>query len=576
MIRFIPLVLTSSKILLAIPFAGILMTSCIQRENQVHVTLKQFQVPVLKYRQNNPVLQIKLVVPENVASEKVSSFTISADGTDDLADIMAIRLFYMGRDSMWIRYEDTPEKAGNILDPIPSDDFRPIQFGEEMPPASEITFRDEQMLEPGDNYFWVMYELSDMADLHHTADAGCNKIKLDKGGFISPELSSPPVVQRIGVALRQPMDENVDTYRIPGLATTNKGTLLALYDARHESSRDLQGDIDIVVNRSTDGGNTWEPNRLVLDMGEWGGLPRKFNGVSDPCIVVDENSEKIFIAGLWMHGLLDTAGRWIEGLTDESTFWEHQWRRKGSQPGFGVKQTSQFLISESTDDGQSWSPPVNLTHMCKKLEWWLWAPAPGRGITADDGTLVMPTQGRDAEGRAFSNITYSKDGGITWKTSNPAYSGTNECSVVQLSDGTLMLNMRYRPPRGEKTGRIIAVTDDLGDTWTEHPTSRTVLPEPVCMGSLHKHIYIEGGERKSVLLFSNPNVDKNPRSRITIKASFDDGLTWPDKFWLLLDEGYGRGYSCLTSIDEKTIGIVYEGSQADMIFESIPLNEIIK
>jgi sialidase-1 len=139
----------------------------------------------------------------------------------------------------------------------------------------------------------------------------------------------------------------------PGLATTNKGTLLAVYDARRQSSRDLQGDMDIGVSRSTDGGNTWEPMRIGLDMKEWGGLPQKFNGVSDACILVDKNSDKIFLAGLWMHGVINDEGKWVEGLTNDSTNWNHQWRTKGSQPGFGVKQTSQFLIATSTDDGHN-------------------------------------------------------------------------------------------------------------------------------------------------------------------------------------------------------------------------------
>src|SRR3546814_15634145 len=78
--------------------------------------------------------------------------------------------------------------------------------------------------------------------------------------------------------------------------------------------------------------------------------------------------------------------------------------------------------------------------MCKPAECWLWAPAPGNGITLDDGTLVFPTQGRDASGEPFSNITYSKDGGKTWRTSSPAldvHGGTTECAVVQLADGSL-------------------------------------------------------------------------------------------------------------------------------------------
>ncbi len=78
-------------------------------------------------------------------------------------------------------------------------------------------------------------------------------------------------------------------------------------------------------------------------------------------------------------------------MTEDSTRWIHQWQAKGSQPGFGVKETSQFLITKSTDDGLTWSEPVNKT-LLKEKEWWLFAPAPGHGITLSDGTLVFPTQ----------------------------------------------------------------------------------------------------------------------------------------------------------------------------------------
>ena len=267
-----------------------------------------------------------------------------------------------------------------------------------------------------------MYELSDEANLHHKVDGACEKIGFEAGRPVKP-VQDNEIVQRIGVALGQHLDDNVHTYRVPGLATTKNGTLLAIYDARRDRwpgtfNTDLQGNIDIGLSRSTDGGNTWEPMRIALDMGDWGGLPQKYNGVSDACILVDENTGNVFVAGLWMHGVLDTAGKWIEGLNTGSNEWEHQWRRKGSQPGFGVKQTSQFIVSRSTDDGQTWEEPVNLTRMCKDEKWWLWAPAPGRGITMEDGTPLFPTQGRDENGRAFSNITYTKDGGASWKTSN--------------------------------------------------------------------------------------------------------------------------------------------------------------
>lgn len=544
-------------------------------DDAVQVSLHQMQVPVLKCKQHNPMLQIKMVAPEAGPPHRVTSVTVSTQGTDDLADIKAVRLFYLGRDPFFIRYEADPEHAGNIVDTLYDQKVTIVQLGGDQAPAASATFEANQALAPGENFFWVTYELTDAADLHHKADAGCTEIRLDADTVVKPEPASPPVVQRIGVAVRQHMDNNVHTYRVPGLVTTKQGTLLAVYDARHGSRRDLQGDIDIGLSRSTDGGGTWEPMRIVMDMGEWGGLPQKFNGVSDPCILVDKNTGNIFVAALWMYGLLDTEGRWVEGLTQESTQWEHQWRNKGSQPGFDVKETSQFMLVRSEDDGQTWSEPVNLTRMCKNREWWLLAPAPGRGITIDDGTLVFPSQGCDAEGTTFSNITYSQDGGQTWKTSEPAHSYTNECAVAELSDDSLMLNMRYKSAKGNVNHRAVAVTRDMGQTWQEHPTSGVGLPEPVCMGSLLKYVYRESGEKKSILLFSNPNVGKNPRMKTTIKVSFDDGMTWPQEYWLLLDEGYNSGYSCLTSIDANTIGIIYECSQSDLAFESIPLAELL-
>ena len=94
------------------------------------------------------------------------------------------------------------------------------------------------------------------------------------------------------------------------------------------------------------------------------------------------------------------------------------------------------------------------------------------------------------------------------------------------------------------------------------------------MGSLHKHVYYKNGVEKSVLLFVNPE-SISQRNNITLKVSFDEGETWPDEKKILLDEYSGRGYSCITSVNETTIGILYESSQADMVFQTVSLDEIM-
>lgn len=429
-------------------------------------------------------------------------------------------------------------------------------------------------LEKGVNYLWVTAKVRPFKQLNRTFQVAITGVSL-AGLASQSQLSGKFDRYRPAVAVHRQGAEGVHTSRIPGIITAKDGSLVAVYDARRELGRDLQGDIDIGVSRSLDGGRSWLPMETAIDMGTFGGLPQKFNGVSDPNILIDERTGTIYVAGLWMHGVLDETGTWYPGIKDGREIHNHQWKNKGSQPGFDLKQTSQFLLVKSEDNGRTWSKPVNLTHL-KQAHWWLWAPAPGHGITLQDGTLLMPSQGRDETGKAFSNITYSKDGGQTWKTSNPALAeSTTECMAVQLDNGEIMLNMRSNynaTHKGDDNGRAIAVTKDLGETWTEHPSSHKALIEPTCMGSIHKHVYQTGGNSSSVLVFCNPD-SKFVRSHITLKTSKDNGDSWQPK--VLLDEGKGRGYSCITSVDEHTLGVLYESSQADLIFQQIPLKELL-
>jgi sialidase-1 len=533
-----------------------------QSFSEVSVMQEQFQIPLLKGKENNPFIRLKLVVTGK-GEMKLSAFQFNLKGTTSLKDIQQLKLYYFKNDST---------ENGSL-------DFSKAQvFGTVNPIYNKVTINGSLLLGQGTHYLWLSCTLAPNTDPLHQADASCTQIRIGDR-LLVPSPEGKEIHQKIALALRKHGDDNVNTYRIPGITTSKNGTLLAVYDIRRESSRDLQGHMDIGVSRSLDGGNTWLPMQIAIDMKEWGGLPQKFNGVSDACILSDDKSGAIYIAGLWMHGVLDNNGKWIEGLTDSSKAWNHQWREKGSQPGFDVKQTSQFLIVKSTNEGKTWSDPINLTTMCKKEEWWLWAPAPGHGITLENGTLVFPTQGRDKNGRPFSNITYSNDGGLNWHTSVAADTGsTTECMAVQLSNGDVMLNMRANENRlrkGDDNGRAIATTSDLGNSWNTHKTSRKTLNEPVCMASIHKQNYMVNSKSKSVLVFLNPNT-KSARNHLTIKISFDDGKTWPEKYWTLLDEWNGNGYSCITSIDAKTIGVLYEGSGANLVFQKINIKKIIE
>ena len=530
-----------------------LFGACSSEDTSTIIKISKKNIPVLIGKTHNEVLKITVIKTDSLPLT-VKEINIS---TSNLNDVESIAVFYNDKNARF-----SSEK----------------QFSKTTSPATMVSFKGVQLIKKDTSYFFVSYKLKENANLLNHINATCTLVSTNFGAIkIMTNDKIRKQKQRIGHALRKQKDDGVHTYRIPGLTTTTKGTLLAIYDVRRESGRDLQGHMDIGLNRSTDQGKTWEPMQIVMDMKNWGGLAEKFNGVSDANILVDKKNNTIYVAALWMHGVINSEGVWLKNLKEKD--WNHQWRNKGSQPGLGVKETSQFLIVKSTDDGKTWSTPINLTKMCKNPKWWLWAPAPGHGITLKNGTLVFPTQGRDESGLPFSNITYSKDGGETWKTSSAASQNTTESMLVELSDGSIMLNMRdnrNRKEKGENNGRAIAVSSDLGETWQEHATSHKALIESVCMASLHRHQYVDGeGVKKTALFFSNPN-SKYSRIKQTIKVSFDEGKTWPKKHWIELDEGRGAGYSCLTSIDNNTIGILYEGSQAHMTFQKIDISDIIK
>ena len=508
--------------------------------------------PVLIGNDHNPL--IRVVIESGRTDVKATSFTFSLHGTDDLGDIESLRMYFG---------DQSPAELSQIRSGANSSEARDAQhaklaqrrFGAIAAPAREVTFRGEQLLRPGANVFWLSCKLSSAASLSHKVDAACTLIETSAGKITPREIASG-VRKRIGVALRKHYDDGVHTSRIPALAATPGGTLLCVYDLRRRMGRDLQEDIDIGLSRSTDGGQTWEPARVIMDMGEYGGLPQEQNGCSDPGIAVDRNTGEIFCAAVWMHG---KPGK-------------HQWTEDGSEPGYEIGKSAQFLMVRSADDGLTWSKPENMTRQLKKAEWILLAPSPQGGITLRDGTLVLPGEGRNEKDRMFSTLIVSRDHGATWTVASPTGPDSCECQAVELTDGSILLNTRTASPT---KFRSVWTTDDLGQSWRPHPTHRKALIEPNCNGSLCRFDYQEDGKPKQVLLFANPH-SQTGRDHHTIQVSFDEGRTWPKKYRTLLDEGRGAGYPSMTQIDDRHVGIVYEGSQAHVVFEKLSLEELLE
>ena len=511
----------------------LLFLSVLHAKNKPAVTasLTQQVHPVLIRKPHNPLMRIKLDVPDD--STVIHAFTLTLTGSDNPEDIKSLQMFETDRSSTFATTKPYAE---------------PLQVS-----TPYIRFQERRVLNRGTYYFWVSCQIRATASLLNRVDVTCTSIETSQGKVV-PIDNSPHVRKRIGIALRRHTDAGVHTHRIPAITRTRNGTLLCVYDLRRRKSRDLQEDIDIGLSRSTDGGQTWEPAKVIMDMGEYGNLPQEQNGCSDPGIIVDYQTGEIFVSAVWMYG---KPGK-------------HQWNEDGSEPGYEIGTTAQFLMVRSKDDGQTWSPPENFTRQLKKEDWWLFAPSPSQGINLMDGTLVMPSQGRDEKGLSFSNLMFSRNHGKTWILSKPAPVESSECQAVQLPDGSIMLNMRTE---GDIRYRSVYVTHDLGTTWIPHESNQNTLIEPNCNGSLIRLSYPLNGQRTSWLILANPH-SQTARDNHTIQVSLDNGRTWPRS--VLLDVQRGNGYPNLTRINDEQLGIVYEGSQANLVFQKLSLQELIE
>lgn len=523
---------------LSLILASFLLVSCSQNQqtNQVTVTVTDYELPVLLRKSHNKVAALNLQLNDSAASKTLNKLQLEILGDLPLSSIENISI-----------YSDTTAQP----------DFKKAAlFGSITPDDKKVVVNGSLELNTDSKNLWVSMALKEGADITKNTGVFIESLGFEDGSSFTLDSNREKNLMLLGTALRNKGDDDVHTYRIPGLATTNDGTLIAVYDIRYNNSADLQEHVDVGMNRSTDGGQSWEPMEVIMDMGAYGDLPQDENGIGDPAILVDKNTGTIWVAALWLHGKKDKRAWWA------------------SEEGLSPKETGQFMLVKSEDDGKTWSEPINITKDIKDPSWKLFFNGPGNGITMKDGTLVFAAQYKDQNAVPHSTIVYSKDGGKNWHVGTGAKSETTEAQVVQLSDGSLMLNMRDDRNRKDRkdslNGRSIAITKDLGKTWTEHPTSRKALIESNCMASI---ITFQGDGDQEILLFSNPN-SKTRRAHITIKTSFDDGATWPEDNQVELFEEDGYGYSCLTQIDQNYVGILYEGS-GDLYFQKIAIETLL-
>ncbi len=341
------------------------------------------------------------------------------------------------------------------------------------------------------------------------------------------------------------------TYRIPSLLVTKAGTLLAFCEGRKNSAADA-GDIDLLLKRSTDNGRTWNSQQVIWDDAA--------NTCGNPCPVLDETTGIV-----WLLLTRNEAGDSEAAIAKRL-----------------ARTTRTVWLSNSKDDGKTWSPPVEITSSVKDPNWGWYATGPGVGIQIrygpQAGRMIIPCDHSydlpvaEASGGKFgygSHVIYSDDHGRSWRIGGVVHPKVNECQVIEVADGngTLLLDMRAYFKRGR---RAQSVSHDGGMTWTP-PKDHPGLVEPVCQASLVRYSW-PGANDRSRILFSNPANEKR-RQAMTVRLSYDEGKTWPAARVL---HPQAAAYSCLAPLPEQRVGCLYECGQTNayerIMFASFSLN----
>ena len=344
-----------------------------------------------------------------------------------------------------------------------------------------------------------------------------------------------------------------DNYRIPAITTAPNGDLLISYDERPKDNgnggSDAPNPNHIVQRRSTDGGKTWSAPTYIHQGTETG----KKVGYSDPSYVVDHQTGTIF--------------------NFHVKSYDQGWggSRAGTDPE--DRNVIHAEVSSSTDNGWTWTHRTITADITKDNPWTARFAASGQGIQIQHGPhagrLVQQYTIRTAGGAVQAVSVYSDDHGKTWQAGTPIGTGMDENKVVELSDGSLMLNSRASDGSGF---RKVARSTDGGQTWSE-PASDKNLPDSVDNAQIIRAFpnAAPSDPRAKVLLLSHsPNPKPWSRDRGTISMSCDDGASWATG--KVFNKNF-VGYTTIAVQSDGSIGLLSEdGNYGGIWYRNFTMN----
>ena len=316
----------------------------------------------------------------------------------------------------------------------------------------------------------------------------------------------------------------VSCYRIPSIITATNGDLIAAIDERVPSCGDLKWsrDINIVIRKSSDNGKTWGKIEKIIDypLGQ---------SASDPSMILDKQTNTIFL----FYNYMDLDNQ---------------------------KDIYYLKYISSNDNGKSWSNPVDITSQISKVNWKndFKFITSGRGIQTKKGTLLHCLVNLQKGTHVFG----SNDNGKTWFITETPTSPGDESKIVELNDGSWMVNSRVN-----KLGyRYSHFSNDNGKTWISKKEESII--DPGCNGSLIR--YSQG--EKNLLLLTNIN-NKKERKEIVLRYSTDEGKSWSNPKIIYNGEA---AYSSMTVMENGSLGLFFEmDNYTKNVFTSISIKDVL-
>ena len=461
---------------------------------------------------NEVLLKAAVTYGGDNATTALESLLLNLEGTTDLGDIEGVSVYSTGSVNT---FDPRTLQGATLLgrmDPEPGDFSCPLEGG----------------LLSGVNYLWITVQVSANATEGHHIDASLKSVTTADETYelanASPAGSREIILAR--TLLYQPGDYNSANYRIPAVITAKDGSIVAVTDKRKYNEGDLPEDIDIVCNRSTDGGHTWsEPRTIAQGTG--------YNHGFGDCALAWSNDDNGLIAGF-----VGGPGLW------------------NSTPSNPIRT----YIAKSYDNGQTWTEPVDITHFifgdnCIVPEQSSWRASffgSGNGLRTSTGRIIFVAAIRETTAQSLNNhAVYSDDNGLTWHVSGRASVSGDEAKVTELVDGRILMSIRHAGKRWYN------ISEDGGETWQSTTSTWYDITAPACNGDMIRYTSLNQGDDKNRLLHSVPF--GNSRTDVSVYVSYDEGETWPVRKCIV---PYSSAYSSLCILRDGTIGLYVEEAYA--------------